>query len=135
MTPTLFLGVTLPTIWAECKNKATVNGFKKENGSSKNGRKRIGTIVTLLYHETSKYKYAVKICLKYFTREKKIPLSQFYVKHHSNQGLLVPSPPPNPGNTFIMRKRGEQHWVTVNTKPSSAERINLKNPKIFKRLL
>lgn len=46
-----------------------------------------------------------------------------------NQGLQVPSPTPNPEDTFIKKKGGGEHWATVNTKPSSAKRTKLKNPK------
>ena len=59
----------------------------------------------------------------------KIPPFWVYIKCHSNQGLQVISPTPNPRNAFTVRKRAREHWVTVNTKPSSAKRTKLKNPK------
>lgn len=70
----------------------------------------------------------LKFVLKYFIKEN-FPLFQFYIKC-PNQGLQVPSPTPNLEDTlYIKKKRGGEHWVTVNTKPSSAKRTKLKNPK------
>lgn len=70
------------------------------------------------------------MCSKYIIKEKKKnPVFQFYIKSHSDQGLQVPCPTADTGNTFIMRKGGEEHWVTVNTKPGSAKKTKPRNPK------
>lgn len=139
MTPTLFLGVThLNNTVIIKKKKSCSKWIQERNGIF---RKIVERGQISLWHYfvmklRSKCKCTVKICFKiFYKRKNKIPLYQFCIRCHPNQGLKFPFATPNPGGAFIEKTRRLKYCLTMNTTPSSAKKNKTENPRILKRLL